>query len=195
MVRVNRYHQSAGFNVATFSPLLPPSLPPLHLLPAVAAEPMNENDTSLIIACDGVWDVIGDDLAVTVVESFLDPKAGAEALVQMAYDFGSGDNISVVAVYLDDENPNWEAEAAAALNAAVEAAADASESSGTPVMDEGSPGELPPDGGAGGGAGGGDDDKGGAADEIILVAAPDPPAPDVLIPDDVVEEELMEAVD
>lgn len=60
----------------------------------------------LILACDGVWDVLSDQEAVDMIIEKVKangeqpvPEA-AELLVQTALDRGSGDNISVVVVFL-----------------------------------------------------------------------------------------------
>jgi serine/threonine protein phosphatase PrpC len=55
----------------------------------------------LIVACDGVWDVISDDDAMAVVWPLrADPEAAAVALRDVAFRRGSTDNISLVVIVL-----------------------------------------------------------------------------------------------
>ena len=59
----------------------------------------------LVLACDGVWDVVSDDQACTVVRESLQQHGGnstvaAAALRDWAYINGSNDNISVIVVSL-----------------------------------------------------------------------------------------------
>lgn len=81
------------------------------LAPYVIAEPevvthaiMNKDDEFLILACDGVWDVLTNQEAVEIVKHELmltkNPEAAARVLVQKAYDSGSADNISAMIVVL-----------------------------------------------------------------------------------------------
>lgn len=54
---------------------------------------------ALVLACDGVWDVLTSQEAVDLARPLLDtPKDAAAAIVRTAYDKGSEDNISVVTV-------------------------------------------------------------------------------------------------
>ncbi len=62
-------------------------------------------DEFLILACDGVWDVLTSDKAVHFVRRRLletggDPQQAAEDLCQKALELGSGDNVSAVVVRL-----------------------------------------------------------------------------------------------
>jgi len=75
------------------------------LAPFVSAEPFlasydMTSASHLIIACDGVWDVVSDEEACSVVSSSLarykNPSLAAAALRDYAYLNGSGDNISVI---------------------------------------------------------------------------------------------------
>lgn len=54
----------------------------------------------LILACDGVWDMCSDEAACNIValEIDKDPIAAAVRLRDMAYLFGSADNISVILI-------------------------------------------------------------------------------------------------
>lgn len=57
-------------------------------------------DRFLILACDGVWDVLGDDDAVAVCNSVEHRSAdlAAHALIRRAFEIGSDDNISALVV-------------------------------------------------------------------------------------------------
>lgn len=69
------------------------------------------NDEFLIIACDGVWDVISDAQAcLCVLKVFreqaanndpIDPREAAKKLCQMAMDNATTDNVTVMVVHLD----------------------------------------------------------------------------------------------
>lgn len=59
------------------------------------------SDKVLLVACDGLWDVIGDQEACRlasdmVLEQGMSSAQAAEALVDLALDRGSFDNISVI---------------------------------------------------------------------------------------------------
>ena len=58
----------------------------------------------LVVACDGVWDVVSEEEAVKCVTSHLSSEKGskatvAEALVKFAKSEGSGDNMTAIVVY------------------------------------------------------------------------------------------------
>lgn len=63
---------------------------------------LTSNDTFLILACDGVWDVIDNQHAVNVVQKYLksiaDVDHAAKQLAKEAYRKGSTDNITVIIV-------------------------------------------------------------------------------------------------
>lgn len=72
--------------------------------PYVAELPLNEEAQFLILACDGVWDVLTDEQACDEVRKHQTPHQAAAALVKRAYDGFSQDNISVVVVFLQDRD-------------------------------------------------------------------------------------------
>ena len=83
------------------------------LAPFVSAEPFLasydlEGSRFLVLACDGVWDVVTDAEACRIVGHALDTEpdaAGAAALLRdCAYLNGSGDNISVMVCDLTAQN-------------------------------------------------------------------------------------------
>nr|CEL65419.1 TPA: protein phosphatase 2C, putative [Neospora caninum Liverpool] len=56
----------------------------------------------LIIACDGVWDVMTDQEAVEIAACHLDdPKEAASQVVKRAFERGSQDNLTAIAVVFD----------------------------------------------------------------------------------------------
>eukprot|EP01125_Pyxidicula_operculata_P006166 TRINITY_DN214_c0_g1_i1.p1 TRINITY_DN214_c0_g1~~TRINITY_DN214_c0_g1_i1.p1 ORF type:complete len:1338 (-),score=304.60 TRINITY_DN214_c0_g1_i1:220-4233(-) len=65
-------------------------------------DPIHTTDKFLIIACDGVWDVLSNEEAVKIVEKHINPVAAAAALRDAAYSLGSGDNLTVIVYRLDD---------------------------------------------------------------------------------------------
>jgi len=59
------------------------------------------SDDVLVLACDGLWDSVGDDAVENIVLNEPDPLKAAEALRNLAYNKGSGDNISVMVIRSD----------------------------------------------------------------------------------------------
>lgn len=60
----------------------------------------NDADEFLIIACDGIWDVIKDQKAVDLIRHIEDPAEAAQELVRQALFNGSTDNATCVIVRL-----------------------------------------------------------------------------------------------
>jgi len=84
--------------------LTPPPHPPTHFPPAVGNLLQSQ---FIIIACDGVWDVLEDQEAVDMVRSFLAGAGGladgvpaARILVDAALAKGSSDNVTAMVVLL-----------------------------------------------------------------------------------------------
>ncbi|KAL6310432.1 protein serine/threonine phosphatase 2C [Sparassis latifolia] len=59
---------------------------------------LSEEDEFLILACDGLWDVVEDQAAVDLVRTLLEPKKAAEELLEHAYKNYSTDNMTVLVV-------------------------------------------------------------------------------------------------
>jgi len=57
-----------------------------------------DDDRFLILACDGIWDVISDDEAVAICKEHHEADSAAHALVRKAFEVGSGDNLTAVVV-------------------------------------------------------------------------------------------------
>lgn len=73
--------------------------------PEIRQKKLDHDDEFLIIACDGVWDVVTNQEAVDIVKQVLsdctiDLNKAADALRDEAFNRGSGDNISVIIVRL-----------------------------------------------------------------------------------------------
>jgi serine/threonine protein phosphatase PrpC len=61
----------------------------------------------LIIACDGLWDVLSDTDAVTIVNAYTGPKDNvAQHLVNVAIERGTTDNVTAVVVWLSYNQDN-----------------------------------------------------------------------------------------
>ena len=56
-------------------------------------------DEFMIIACDGLWDVLSNQEAVDIALSCSDPKEASKKLCFIAFDRGSCDNISALVVF------------------------------------------------------------------------------------------------
>ena len=60
---------------------------------------MAADDLFVVLACDGVWDVMDDQAAVDIVlEHWGDPAAAASTIVRRALSSGSGDNLTAQVV-------------------------------------------------------------------------------------------------
>jgi protein phosphatase 1L len=82
------------------------------LKPYVIAEPRiaegylgRENDF-LVIACDGVWDVLSPDIVFAMVRAASDVQSAAETIKTTAIDSGSTDNITVIVLDLREYTAN-----------------------------------------------------------------------------------------
>lgn len=68
--------------------------------PDVSITQLTSKDNKVILACDGVWDVISDQEATDLIRNIKDPKQASEVLKNEALRRGSTDNITVVVVDL-----------------------------------------------------------------------------------------------
>jgi serine/threonine protein phosphatase PrpC len=66
--------------------------------PEIISFGIEDDDDALIIACDGVWDVIDDETAGNIVRKAVTAADAAVALKSFAYAMASKDNISVIVV-------------------------------------------------------------------------------------------------
>lgn len=58
------------------------------------------SDKFLILACDGLWDVIGDQEACELISNSDDPDDAAKLLVRLALERGTTDNVTVMVIFL-----------------------------------------------------------------------------------------------
>lgn len=75
--------------------------------PDVSIQERNKNDKLLLIACDGIWDVIENDEAIKFLNDIIltekveeTSENMAESLIQLALKAGSTDNLSAIVVKL-----------------------------------------------------------------------------------------------
>ena len=71
-------------------------------VPDVKEIDLTPEDTQLIIACDGVWDVMSNQDAVNLIATEIDPLKAAKMIRDRAFELESTDNISVVVVFLGE---------------------------------------------------------------------------------------------
>lgn len=73
--------------------------------PFTTSTEIDESDQFMILACDGLWDVISDIKACRIVEESFrtsdDPEVAAKKLTQVAMDNSTTDNITVMVVKFD----------------------------------------------------------------------------------------------
>merc|ERR1711916_381188 len=81
-------------------------------VPHVESRELSEDDTFLILACDGLWDVLTPEDAVRMVKDHMDqgmdPQAIAETMTDWAYANGSTDNITVLLVTFAYHEDGWD---------------------------------------------------------------------------------------
>lgn len=74
----------------------------VNATPHIRSLDLTEDDSFMILACDGVWDVITDQQACDIVASEIDPLIAAKKLRDAAFERRSFDNISVIVVFLSE---------------------------------------------------------------------------------------------
>ncbi|KAJ3216549.1 Protein phosphatase 2C 1 [Dinochytrium kinnereticum] len=62
---------------------------------------LDEHDSLLVLACDGVWDVCTDQEAIEHIEKTNDPQKASEELLAYSLQKYSTDNLSVIVIRLD----------------------------------------------------------------------------------------------
>jgi len=72
--------------------------------PYISETELTDEHLFLVLACDGVWDVLTDEQVVKLVCTIDSPDRAAEVIRRTAFTRGSDDNISVIVVYLKDRN-------------------------------------------------------------------------------------------
>uniref|UniRef100_K3W6T4 PPM-type phosphatase domain-containing protein n=1 Tax=Globisporangium ultimum (strain ATCC 200006 / CBS 805.95 / DAOM BR144) TaxID=431595 RepID=K3W6T4_GLOUD len=83
--------------------------------PLVSCEPevkrftVEQDDLFIVLACDGIWDVMSNQDAVVIgLQHFEDPQRAADAIVKEAYRRGSSDNLTATVIQF-----GWQHDAAA----------------------------------------------------------------------------------
>ena len=69
-------------------------------LPAIAKFQLTDNDKTIIMGCDGIWDVVSNQKAVDLVNELDDNVNKAKELARYAYNNKSYDNLSVIIINL-----------------------------------------------------------------------------------------------
>jgi len=71
-------------------------------VPYISQTPLKEEYEFLVLACDGLWDVLSDQQVVDIVSQNRGcaPQEVAEILRRIAFTRGSDDNISVLVIFL-----------------------------------------------------------------------------------------------
>lgn len=108
-IAVSRSIGDAGFKHERYTRGKPSGL---IAIPHVESRELSEDDTFLILACDGLWDVLTPEDAVRMVKDHMDqgmdPQAIAETMTDWAYANGSTDNITVLLVTFAYHEDGWD---------------------------------------------------------------------------------------
>ena len=69
--------------------------------PEVVQQRISPDDRFILLACDGIWDVMTNERAVAIASKAIKNKEdAARAVVRQAYALGSTDNMTAVVVHL-----------------------------------------------------------------------------------------------
>lgn len=68
--------------------------------PFTTSVEITSEDKFLILACDGLWDVIDDQDACELIKDITEPNEAAKVLVRYALENGTTDNVTVMVVFL-----------------------------------------------------------------------------------------------
>mmetsp|Transcript_5112 Transcript_5112/g.15150 ORF Transcript_5112/g.15150 Transcript_5112/m.15150 type:complete len:97 (-) Transcript_5112:46-336(-) len=69
--------------------------------PEVVQQRLSEEDKFIVLACDGIWDVMTNERVVQVAaKAIKDKKDAAKEIVRAAFLLGSTDNMTAVVVHL-----------------------------------------------------------------------------------------------
>lgn len=68
--------------------------------PFTTSVEITNEDEFLILACDGLWDVIDDQEACEIIKDIKEPNEAAKTLVRYALENGTTDNVTAMVVYL-----------------------------------------------------------------------------------------------
>lgn len=72
--------------------------------PYIREVEIGPDDRKIIIACDGIWDVITDMMAADMVRDVADPQSASELLVKDALKRKTTDNVSVIVLNLNEQS-------------------------------------------------------------------------------------------
>ncbi|KAJ7561556.1 hypothetical protein O6H91_03G033000 [Diphasiastrum complanatum] len=75
----------------------------ISAIPEIQEEMIEDDMEFLVLASDGLWDVVSNQAAVTLVQSISDPEEAARRLCEEAFRKGSADNITCVVVRFHHE--------------------------------------------------------------------------------------------
>ena len=65
-------------------------------IPELSEESLGPTDDFIVMASDGIWDVLSNQEAVDLVRDITDPKAAAKKVIEEALERGTNDNVSCV---------------------------------------------------------------------------------------------------
>lgn len=70
--------------------------------PFTTMSEINKEDESIIIACDGLWDICSDEKAVEMIRGIRDAQKASAVLTEYAIKKGTTDNVTVMVVLLEN---------------------------------------------------------------------------------------------
>jgi len=76
--------------------------PVVTAVPEVTQKAIADDDVGLILASDGIWDVMSNEEAAQIVRAHSDPAAAAAKLTDEAINKGSFDNVGAVVVFFKE---------------------------------------------------------------------------------------------
>ncbi|KAH0791618.1 protein phosphatase 2C [Histomonas meleagridis] len=79
----------------------------LFELPGVISYKIDDDDIGIVIACDGVWDVLDDEDVVNIIMKSNDAMDAAVNIKNTAFALESRDNISVITLMFDNKNEEF----------------------------------------------------------------------------------------
>nr|XP_043617661.1 probable protein phosphatase 2C 76 [Erigeron canadensis] len=73
--------------------------------PDIQEQELSEEFELLVLASDGLWDVVSNDDVISIAQAELEPEAAANKLIETAFGCGSADNITCIVVKLCPNSP------------------------------------------------------------------------------------------
>ena len=77
-----------------FKPLLTP-------IPDSTITMLGDEYITIVVACDGIWDVLSDEEVMEIANSGISSQEAADKIIEEAYDVGSNDNMTVIVIHLE----------------------------------------------------------------------------------------------